>query len=139
MNIYSTSCVGGAPIGAQIADLKNRYNNFVIGTPGRLKDLIERKLIDLSKFSTIVLDEADRMLDMGFIDDITFLLEKTPKDRQGFFFSATLPKPIEKLIERFANDPVKVMVKTRETSKNVEQDVIRPRPSISTVHMRHAP
>ncbi len=65
------------------------------------------------------------MLDMGFIDDITFMLEKTPKDRQTFLFSATLPKPIENLISRFAADPVRVIVKTRDTSKNVEQDIIR--------------
>ncbi|MCX6753638.1 MAG: DEAD/DEAH box helicase, partial [Candidatus Nomurabacteria bacterium] len=124
MKIYGVVCVGGAPIGAQIRSLK-RECNVVIGTPGRLLDLVKRGEINLSGTRSVVLDEADRMLDMGFIDDITFLLEKTPKDRQGFFFSATLPKPIEKLIERFANDPVKVMVKTRETSKNVEQDVIR--------------
>lgn len=124
MQIYGVVCVGGAPIGAQIRSLK-RECNVVIGTPGRLLDLVKRGEINLSGTRTIVLDEADRMLDMGFINDITFLLEKTPKDRQGFFFSATLPKPIEKLIEKFANDPVKVMVKTRETSKNVEQDVIR--------------
>jgi superfamily II DNA/RNA helicase len=97
----------------------------VIGTPGRLLDLVKRKELDLSDTRSIVLDEADRMLDMGFVDDITFLLEKTPKDRQGFFFSATLPKPIEKLIEQFGKDPVHVMVKTRDTSKNVEQDIIR--------------
>jgi superfamily II DNA/RNA helicase len=65
------------------------------------------------------------MLDMGFIDDITYLLEKTHKERQSFFFSATLPKPIEILISKFANDPVRVLVKTRDTSKNVEQDVVR--------------
>lgn len=124
MKIYGVVCVGGAPIGAQIRSLK-RECNVVIGTPGRLLDLVKRGEINLSSTRSIVLDEADRMLDMGFINDITFLLEKTPKDRQGFFFSATLPKPIEKLIEKFANDPVKVMVKTRETSKNVEQDIIR--------------
>jgi superfamily II DNA/RNA helicase len=124
MKIFGVVCVGGAPITAQIRSLR-RECNVVIGTPGRLLDLVKRGEINLSTTKSVVLDEADRMLDMGFIDDITFLLEKTPKERQGFFFSATLPKPIEKLIERFANDPVKVMVKTRETSKNVEQDVIR--------------
>lgn len=124
MRIFSVVCVGGMPISAQIRNLR-RECNVVIGTPGRLLDLVKRGEIDLSGTRSIVLDEADRMLDMGFINDITFLLEKTPDDRQGFFFSATLPKPIEKLIERFATDPVKVMVKTRETSKNVEQDVIR--------------
>ena len=124
MRIFSVVCVGGMPISAQIRSLR-RECNVVIGTPGRLLDLVKRGEINLSGTRSIVLDEADRMLDMGFINDITFLLEKTPEDRQGFFFSATLPKPIEKLIERFASDPVKVMVKTRETSKNVEQDVIR--------------
>ena len=124
MQIWSVVCVGGAPISAQIRGLR-RECNIVIGTPGRLLDLVKRGEIDLSNTRSVVLDEADRMLDMGFINDITFLLEKTPSDRQGFFFSATLPKPIEKLIERFASDPVKVMVKTRDTSKNVEQDVIR--------------
>ncbi len=124
MKIYGVVCVGGAPISAQIRSL-HRECNIVIGTPGRLVDLIKRGEIDLSTTRSIVLDEADRMLDMGFINDITFILEKTPTDRQGFFFSATLPKPIEKLIERFTSNPVKVMVKTRETSKNVEQDVIR--------------
>jgi superfamily II DNA/RNA helicase len=124
MRIFSVVCVGGMPITAQIRNLR-RECNVVIGTPGRLLDLVKRGEINLSSTRSIVLDEADRMLDMGFINDITFLLEKTPDDRQGFFFSATLPKPIEKLIERFASDPVKVMVKTRETSKNVEQDVIR--------------
>ena len=124
MKIWGVVCVGGAPISTQIRNLR-RECNVVIGTPGRLLDLVKRGEINLSTTRSIVLDEADRMLDMGFINDITFLLEKTPTDRQGFFFSATLPKPIEKLIERFAKDPVKVMVKTRETSKNVEQDVIR--------------
>lgn len=124
MKIFSVVCVGGAPISSQIKSLR-RNCNIIIGTPGRLLDLVKRKEIDLSETRSVVLDEADRMLDMGFINDITFLLEKTPSDRQSFFFSATLPKPIEKLIERFANDPVKVMVKTRDTSKNVEQDVIR--------------
>ena len=124
MKIFGVVCVGGAPISNQIRNLR-RECNVVIGTPGRLLDLVKRGEINLSTTRSVVLDEADRMLDMGFINDITFLLEKTPIDRQGFFFSATLPKPIEKLIERFATDPVKVMVKTRETSKNVEQDVIR--------------
>jgi len=124
LKIYAVVCVGGAPIFPQIKNLR-RGCNFVIGTPGRLLDLVKRGEIDLSDTRSVVLDEADRMLDMGFIDDITFILEKTAKERQNLFFSATLPKPIEKLIERFTSDPVRVMVKTRDTSKNVEQDVVR--------------
>lgn len=124
MKIYSSICVGGTPIFPQIRNLR-RGCNLVIGTPGRLLDLVKRGEIDLSQTRTVVLDEADRMLDMGFIDDITLLLEKTSKERQGFFFSATLPKEVEKLIERFSNNPIKIMVKKRDTSKNVEQDIIR--------------
>jgi superfamily II DNA/RNA helicase len=124
LGIFAVTCVGGAPIFPQIKNLR-RGCNFVIGTPGRLLDLVKRGEIELSNTKNVVLDEADRMLDMGFINDITFIIEKTSKERQSFFFSATLPKPIEKLIENFANDPVRVMVKTRDTSKNVEQDVIR--------------
>lgn len=124
MNMWSVACVGGAPIFTQIKNLRHGAN-FVIGTPGRLLDLVKRKEINLSDTRSVVLDEADRMLDMGFIDDITYLIDKTPKDRQSLFFSATLPKSIEKLIERFANNPVHVMVKTQDTSKNVEQDIVR--------------
>jgi ATP-dependent RNA helicase RhlE len=124
MIIYACVCVGGASIVPQIKTLR-RGCNIVIGTPGRLVDLVKRKEIDLSHTKSVVLDEADRMLDMGFLEDITFLLEKTAPQRQNFFFSATLPKPIETLIERFSKDPVSIMVKTRDTSKNVEQDVIR--------------
>ena len=124
MKIYSSICVGGTPIFPQIKNLR-RGCNLVIGTPGRLLDLVKRGEIDLSQTRTVVLDEADRMLDMGFIDDITLLLEKTPKERQGFFFSATLPKEVEKLIERFSNNPIKIMVKKRDTSKNVEQDIVK--------------
>lgn len=124
MKIYSTVCVGGAAIYNQIKNLR-RGSNVVIGTPGRLLDLVKRKEIDLYKFGNVVLDEADRMLDMGFINDITFILNGIKKEHQGFFFSATLPKEIEKLIEKFGNNPVKVIVKKRDTSKNVEQDIIR--------------
>jgi ATP-dependent RNA helicase RhlE len=124
MKIFAVTCVGGAPINVQIKNLR-RGCNFVIGTPGRLLDLVKRREIDLSDTRSVVLDEADRMLDMGFVNDIRYLLEKTAPDRQNFFFSATLPKEIEKLIEEFTKDPVRVMVKTRDTSKNVEQDVVR--------------
>src|SRR5690554_4971074 len=78
--IFGVVCVGGAPIERQIAGIR-RKNNFVIGTPGRLKDLIERGELDLSVFNTVVLDEADRMLDMGFIDDMRFMLSKMPEKR----------------------------------------------------------
>lgn len=124
MKIFSVCCVGGAYIGKQLSEL--RYiNEFIIGTPGRLKDLIERKAIVLNNFSTIVLDEADRMLDMGFINDMRFLMAGMPKPRHTLFFSATLSPEIERMIGEFLQEPVRISVKTRDTSKNIEQDIIR--------------
>jgi ATP-dependent RNA helicase RhlE len=125
MGIFSTCCVGGASIGGQIAELRQRNNNFIIGTPGRLKDLVNRRMIDLSKFNTIVLDEADRMLDMGFIADMKFIMAKMPTKRHTLFFSATMSKEIEALIKQFLHEPVIVSVKTGDTSKNVDQDIVR--------------
>jgi ATP-dependent RNA helicase RhlE len=123
MKIYSVCCVGGAPIGRQISELKY-FNNFIIGTPGRLKDLIDRKRLNLSNFKNLVLDEADRMLDMGFINDMKFVMSLMPTDRQTLFFSATLSPDIERIINDFLKSPVRVSVKTRDTAKNVDQDVV---------------
>lgn len=122
--IFSVCAVGGVPIERQITGLR-RGCNFIIGTPGRIKDLVERKSIDLSVFNSVVLDEADRMLDMGFIDDMKFLLAKMPEERHTLFFSATLSPEIQKLIGDFLNDPVMISVRTGDTSKNVDQDVVR--------------
>jgi superfamily II DNA/RNA helicase len=103
-----------------------RYRNeFVIGTPGRLKDLIERGKLNLGDFKTIVLDEADRMLDMGFINDMRYMMAKMPSERHTLFFSATLSNEIAGLIKEFLTEPVHVSVKTRDTAKNIDQDVIR--------------
>lgn len=124
MKIFSVSCVGGMSIGRQMSELRY-HNNFVIGTPGRLKDLIERGNINRAKFGTIVLDEADRMLDMGFINDMRFVMSGMPKPRHTLFFSATISGEIENLIHEFLRDPIRITVKTRDTSANVEQDIIR--------------
>lgn len=101
------------------------HNSFIIGTPGRLKDLIERGNINRAKFNTIVLDEADRMLDMGFINDMRFIMSGMPKPRHTLFFSATISREIEVLIKEFLHEPVRIGIKTRDTSANVDQDVIR--------------
>ncbi len=122
--IYSVCCVGGMYIGHQIRELRYK-NNFIIGTPGRLKDLIDRKMIKLNEFSTVVLDEADQMLDMGFINDMRSIMSAMPKERHTLFFSATLNSDIEKIISEFLNNPVRVSVKTRDTSKNIDQDIVR--------------
>lgn len=122
--LFSVICIGGAGMGKQIAELRHKHH-FVIGTPGRLKDHIESRRLDLSRFNTVVLDEADRMLDMGFIHDMRFMMDKMPKDRHTLFFSATLSREIEALIHAFLREPVRISVKTRDTSKNIDQDVIR--------------
>lgn len=124
MNMHSVVCVGGAAMYPQVTALR-RHNNFIIGTPGRLKDLIKRKCIDLSRFQTVVLDEADRMLDMGFIADVKFMLSLMPQERHTLFFSATLSPEIAGLIAHFLKNPVTISVKTRDTSKSIDQDVIR--------------
>ena len=121
----SVVCVGGLSIKNQIYNLKRIRHNTIIGTPGRIKDLIERRMIQLSGFNSIVLDEADRMLDMGFIRDTRSIMNGLPKKRQVFFFSATISSDIDNLIKEFLNNPIKVSVKTRDTSKNIEQDVVR--------------
>jgi len=124
LKIFSACCVGGASVSRQLAQLRY-FNNFVIGTPGRLKDFIERRRINLAEFSVIVLDEADRMMDMGFIADMRFLMARMPESRQTLFFSATLSREIERLIGEFLRDPVFVSIKSRDTSKNVDQDVVK--------------
>jgi len=123
LHMYSTLCIGGASMGVQISQLR-RGPHFVIGTPGRLKDLIQQGFLNLSKCGNVVLDEADQMLDMGFIHDIRFILEKLPKERHSLFFSATMPPEIQSLISQFLKDPVSVSVKLQDTSANVDQDVI---------------
>jgi superfamily II DNA/RNA helicase len=123
LHVFSVCTVGGMPIYRQIKELR-RSHNFVIGTPGRLKDLIKRNCLRLDNFQSIVLDEADRMLDMGFIDDMRFLMSSMPKNRQTLFFSATLSGDIKRIINDFLNDPISISVKTGDTARSVDQDVV---------------
>lgn len=124
LRVYSTLVIGGASIGRQISQLK-RNPHFVIGTPGRLRDLHERKSINFYHFNNIVLDEVDRMFDMGFSKEITQIMEMLPKERQSLFFSATMTKDVENLINIHSQNPATVSVKVRETTANVDQDVVR--------------
>lgn len=126
LNLYSTLIVGGVNIDRQIRDLKRRPH-FIIGTPGRLKDLMQRRLLKLDNMTTLVLDEADRMLDMGFLPDIRQIVDAMPRERQTLFFSATITPEIEALTKSFLNDPETISVRTAETSEHVEQDVIEAR------------
>jgi ATP-dependent RNA helicase RhlE len=121
--VYSTLCIGGASMGRQLQELR-RDPDFVIGTPGRLLDLANRGALKLEQYPNIVLDEVDRMLDMGFLPDITEILSRLPKERQSLFFSATLPEEIKRIINTFMRDPVTVSVVVGTTAKNIYQDVI---------------
>ncbi len=116
--------IGGSSMGAQLRDLK-MHPRIVIGTPGRIKDHIERGTLKLSQFNAVVLDEVDRMLDMGFIGDVQFILSRLADQRQSFFFSATLDNRVRGLIETFAKEPVLVSLKTTDASEHVNQDVVR--------------
>lgn len=124
MRIFSVVCVGGAPIGPQIYKL-GKPNQFIIGTPGRVMDLMERNVLKLDNVRSLVLDEADRMLDMGFVGDMRFVMSKMPKERQTLFFSATMSDSIKSLINEFLKSPVTINVRIQDTSKNVDQDVVR--------------
>ncbi len=112
---------GGQDINRQIRALKNRPQ-IIVGTPGRLMDHIRRRTLRLGQVSMVVLDEADEMLDMGFIDDIKTILEEVPAERQTMLFSATMPKPIQELAQRFMNNPEHVNVTPKEvTVPNMHQ------------------
>jgi ATP-dependent RNA helicase RhlE len=124
MRVFSALCIGGMPIGKQINNLR-REPQFIIGTPGRLQDLHKRNLIDYSQFKNVVLDEVDRMLDMGFISEIREILQQFPKERQSLFFSATMPPKIKTLAEEFLQNPVTVSINAGKTAENVDQDIIR--------------
>lgn len=121
--LRSAVCIGGANIAKQIRDLSVQPS-FVIGTPGRLKDLVERRSLNLAPFNHVVLDEVDRMLDMGFIIDIKALVALLMPERQSLFFSATMPKEIADLATKFLKDPIKIQIKSRATSENVDQDIV---------------
>jgi ATP-dependent RNA helicase RhlE len=123
MRLYAVVCVGGARIGEQIRKLR-QHSHFIIGTPGRLMDLIKRDVLKLDVVHTIVLDEADRMLDMGFIEDIRFIMNRMSKQRHTLFFSATISHSAANLIADFLVDPVSVSVKIQETPTNIEQEVV---------------
>ncbi|HEY5268425.1 MAG TPA: DEAD/DEAH box helicase [Candidatus Saccharimonadales bacterium] len=116
--------IGGTPMGPQLRDLSSNPN-IVVGTPGRIKDHIERRTLKIAGFNMVVLDEVDRMLDMGFIDDVRQILSGLSPVRQSLFFSATMDGKVKSLIESFSKEPVMISLKTGEASENVNQDVVR--------------
>ncbi len=112
---------GGQDINRQIRALKNRPQ-IIVGTPGRLMDHMRRKTLKLGEVDIVVLDEADEMLNMGFLEDIEAILQGVPEERQTLLFSATMPKPIQDLAQRFMRDAEIIKIKAKEiTVPNTEQ------------------
>jgi superfamily II DNA/RNA helicase len=121
--MYGTTCVGGTNITPQIRALK-RHQHFIIGTPGRIIDLMERGHLRPEPISAVVLDEADRMLDMGFIHDMRRILGALPNRTHTLFFSATMTRDAQALVHDFLTDPVQISVKKRDVTSSIAQDVV---------------
>jgi len=124
LKVFFALAIGGSFMREQIMDIR-RGPNVIIGTPGRIMDLNRRRVINFAQFDTLVLDEVDRMLDMGFVADIKSIVSQITQAHQTLFFSATVDKKIEMLIDTFLKNPIKVTLKSTPTSSHVEQDVVR--------------
>jgi ATP-independent RNA helicase DbpA len=119
-NIKVVTLCGGQSIGPQIGSLEHGAH-IIVGTPGRIKDHLRKQTLDISRINTLVLDEADRMLAMGFIDDIKTIIEQTPDNRQTLLFSATYPDDIKSLSARFQKSPVQVSVESLPDQQLIDQ------------------
>ena len=127
-NIKVVTLCGGVPLRGQRASLENGAH-IVVGTPGRIMDHLERESLDLAGLKTLVLDEADRMLDMGFMDDIRTVVRQTPPARQTLLFSATYPEGIASLAKDFLREPVHIEIKAQAAQVTIEQrfyEITRP-------------
>lgn len=124
LGINSVLCIGGGRMHMQKSDLKRPFN-FIIGTPGRIQDLVKQKCINLSIFQTVVLDEADHMVDIGFIDTIKSIISFLHNKRQSLFFSATIDGKVKEILRDFVKSPVTVSVKVQDTAENVVQEIVK--------------
>ncbi len=135
-NLETVALVGGTDVKRQIYALRHNPH-FVIGTPGRLKDLINRKILNLQLFQNVVLDEVDRMVDIGFIHDIEYLISFLPRVRQSLFFSATIDNKTEKILHKFVKNPVSISVKKQETLNTIDQDIVKISKNMSKIDVLH--
>ena len=125
LGLQSGVFIGGTNINRDIQNLR-KPNNIIIGTPGRLLDLYTRKVLDFSKFNNLVLDEFDRMLDMGFVHDVKRIIGAMRQRQQTMLFSATLDRTQENLISSILTNPLKIKVSEGDTTgDNIDQDIIR--------------
>lgn len=136
MGIRWALVIGGSSVWRQKQDIEQGAN-FVIGTPGRLKDLIGERILSMSQFRTVVLDEADRMVDIGFISDIKYFISLLPKERLSLFFSATVSGSVSGILSAFVRNPVTVSVKKHDTVNGIEQTMVRVAPGTQKVDHLH--
>jgi len=120
----------------QAAELRQQVN-FVIGTPGRIKDLIQDRNLFLGQFRSVVLDETDRMVDIGFITDIQYFISLLPQERQSLFFSATISGKVKEILHNFVKNPITVSVKEQDTVEQISQDIIKLEPGYNKVDKLH--
>lgn len=123
MNIGTILCIGGTSMFQQARSIKTPFN-LLVGTPGRILDLMKRRWLYLDRFQNVVLDEADRMVDMGFINDMKQIFAALPKNRQTMFFTATMEREVAELVSQFLKSPLTVSVKTRDTARNIRQEIV---------------
>ena len=136
LSMRSALLIGGTGEWRQKEDVR-RDPHFVIATPGRLKDFIEMRVIRLSGFRNVVLDEADRMVDIGFINDIKYFISLIPKERQSLFFSATISGGAGEILTDFVRNPVKVTVNAHDSKATIMQDVIAVPGNTTKLEMLH--
>lgn len=124
MAMYCVLCIGGMDTYGQSSRLQKPHN-FVVGTPGRIKDLEKQGKLRLHLYNNIVLDEVDRMLDIGFMQDVKFIISRLSANRQSLFFSATLPPQVAGIMQTFLKNPAMISVKSQDTAVGIEQEIIR--------------
>jgi superfamily II DNA/RNA helicase len=136
LGIFSALCIGGANMWRQKEELR-RSPNFVIGTPGRLEDHLRSHSLNLAYFGSVVLDEADHMVDVGFIQNIRNIISQLSPNRQSLFFSATVDAKVAGILQSFVRNPVTVSVKTGDITTQVKQEIIKvvsPNTKIEELH-----
>ena len=136
MGMRSVLIIGGASMNNQIWKLRKPWR-VVVGTPGRIKDLLNRKVLNLASINNLVVDEVDRMFDMGFSKDVMTIIKAVNPSRQSLFFSATMNGNVESLVNSNAKNPIKVSVKVRETAASVEQNIVKVMGEKSKITMLH--
>ncbi len=125
LNLYTICCIGGTPVYKDIKKLR-RFHHIVVGTPGRLCDLVRQGVLDITTFSILVIDEFDRLLDMGFSEDVFFLANTMDNRDQTLLFSATIEPKQEQLIDQLMNDPIELKVSSgTTTAEHITQEIVR--------------